>query len=79
MFFQISHLIFWMLQAAKYPIYNSTFTFSFFIIYSKLNWLLFNLSGIIACKKNYGQGSNFHLEYLDVKKMRGKVTKSLMT
>ena len=34
---QISHLIFWMQQAAKYLIYDFTFTFSFFIICSKLN------------------------------------------
>ena len=54
--FQIFHLIFWMLQAAKYTIYDSTFTFSFFIIYSKLNWPLFHFSGIFAGKKNDGQG-----------------------
>ena len=30
--FQISHLIFWMQQAAKYLIYDFTFTFSFFFI-----------------------------------------------
>ena len=30
--FQISHLIFWKLQAAKYLIYDFTFTLSFFFI-----------------------------------------------
>jgi len=54
--FQISHRIFWMLQAAKYPIYESTFTFSFVVTFSKLNWPLFNLSGIFVCEKNDGQG-----------------------
>ena len=49
--FQISHLIFWLLQAAKYLIYDFTFTFSFFSICSKLNWPLFHLYGIFACKK----------------------------
>ena len=36
-------------------------------------------SGIFACGKNDGQGWNFHLKYLDVEKMRGKVLKSLMS
>ena len=62
---QISHLIFWMLQAAKYLIYDLTFTFSFFFIRSKLNWTLFHLSGIFGCKRNDGQGWNFRLKYLD--------------
>ena len=48
---QISHLIFWMLQAAKYLIHDFTFTFPFFFICSKLNWPLFHLSEIFACKK----------------------------
>ena len=69
---QISHLIFWMLQAAKYLRCDFTFTFSFFFICSKLNWSLFHLSGIIACGKNDGQGWNFHQNYLDIEKMRGK-------
>ena len=60
------NLIFWMLQAAKYLIYDFTFTFSFFTICSKLNWPLFHLSGIFAYEKNEGQGWNFHLKYLDV-------------
>ena len=34
-YFQISHLIFLMLQAAKYLIYNFTFIFSFFFIRSE--------------------------------------------
>ena len=34
---QISHLVFWMLQAAKYLIHDFTFTFPFFFICSKLN------------------------------------------
>ena len=29
---QIANHIFWMLQAAKYPIYDFTFTFSYFFI-----------------------------------------------
>ena len=49
--FQISHLIFWKLQAAKYLIYDFTFTLSFFFIWSKLNWTLFHLSGIFWCEK----------------------------
>ena len=51
----ISHLPFWMLQAAKDLICDFTFTFSFFFICCKLNWPLFNLSGIFACGKNDGQ------------------------
>ena len=77
--FQISHLIFWKLQAAKYLIYDFTFTLSFFFIWSKLNWALFHLSGIFGCEKNDGQGWHFRLKYLDVEKMRDKVPKSLMT
>ena len=77
--FQISHLIFWKLQAAKYLIYDFTFTLSFFFIWSKLNWALFHLSGIFGCKKNDGQGWHFRLKYFDVEKMRDKVPKSLMS
>ena len=57
-----------MLQAAKYLIYDFTFTFSFLFICSRLNWALFNLSGIFACERNDGQDWNFHLKYLDVEK-----------
>ena len=53
---QISHLIFGMLQAAKYLICDFTFTFSFIFICSKLNWPLFYLSGIFACRKNDDHG-----------------------
>ena len=53
---QIPHLVFWVLQAAKYLICDFTFTFSFFFICTKLNWLLFHLSGIFAYEKNDGQG-----------------------
>ena len=76
---QISHLIFWMQQAAKYLIYDFSFTFSFFFIWSKPNESLFHLSGIFGYEKNDGQGWNFRLKYLDVEKMRGKVPKSLMS
>ena len=48
---QISYLIFQMLQVAKYLICDLTFTISFFFICSKLNWLLFHLSGIFAYKE----------------------------
>ena len=48
---QISQLIFQMLQVAKYLICDLTFTISFFFICSKLNWLLFHLSGIFAYEK----------------------------
>ena len=48
---QISHLVFWMPQAAKYLIHDFTFTFPFFFICSKLNWPLFHLSEIFARKK----------------------------
>ena len=37
--------------ATEYLSCDFTFTFSFFLIYSKLNWYLFHLSGIFACKK----------------------------
>ena len=47
---------FWMLQGAKYLICDFTFTFSFTFICSKLNWPLFYLSGIFACRKKDGQG-----------------------
>ena len=40
---QLSHLFFWMMQAA------------FFFICPKLNWPLFHLSGIFACRKKNGQ------------------------
>ena len=42
---------FWILQATKYLIYDFTLTFSFFFIWSKLNWALFHLSGIFGCKR----------------------------
>ena len=38
---QLSHLIFWMLQAAKYLIYDFTLTFSFFVICSMFKRTLF--------------------------------------
>ena len=58
---QISHLLFWMLQAAKYLIYDFTFTFSFLFICSRLNWALFHLSGIFACERNDGQISIWNI------------------
>ena len=39
----------------------------------------FHLSGIFARGKNYGQCWNYHLKYLDVEKMVGKLQKSLVT
>ena len=55
-----------MLQAAKYLIYDFSFTFSFFFIWSKLNWPPFHLSRIFACEQNDGQGWNFYLKYSEI-------------
>ena len=49
--FQISHLTFGMLQAAKYPIYDSTFTFPFFIMYFRLSWPFFIYLEYLHAKK----------------------------
>ena len=76
---QIYHLIFWMLQVAKYLIHDFTFTFSFFFICSHLNWTLFRLSGIFGCKKKWWTRLKFSSEIFDVEKMRDRVPKSLMS
>ena len=48
---QISHLIFWMLQAAKYLIDDFIFTISFFFICSNLNWTFLYYLEYLDAKK----------------------------
>ena len=74
--FQISHLIFWKLQAAKYLIYDFTFTLSFFFIRGLL--LHQGWAGIPArpCSSSDPSSTGpffIYLEYLDAKEMMDKV------